>query len=51
MPQMAPLSWLLLFIFFSMIFMLYNLSNFFMFLYSVKESNKSKINIKTNWQW
>nr|QNG56330.1 ATP synthase F0 subunit 8 [Thesaurus zaitsevi]QNG56343.1 ATP synthase F0 subunit 8 [Thesaurus zaitsevi] len=51
MPQMAPLSWLTLFFFFLSIFILYNIMNYFTFIYPVKTLKTSKSTIKTNWKW
>nr|AYQ18985.1 ATP synthase F0 subunit 8 [Lampyridae sp. 2 ACP-2013] len=51
MPQMAPLSWLNLFIFFIMVFMMFNTMNYFSFLYKSKElTNKKKFKLYT-WKW
>nr|YP_010988591.1 ATP synthase F0 subunit 8 [Pteroptyx malaccae]WOR80735.1 ATP synthase F0 subunit 8 [Pteroptyx malaccae] len=51
MPQMAPLSWLNLFIFFIIIFMLFNVMNYFSLIY--KNNNIKKENKKTiiTWKW
>nr|QWL15069.1 ATP synthase F0 subunit 8 [Epuraea sp.] len=51
MPQMAPLNWLTLFIYFVMIFFIHNVLNYFSFMYKIKsfESNKSLINLF--WKW
>nr|AXS65407.1 ATP synthase F0 subunit 8 [Cucujoidea sp. 18 KM-2017] len=51
MPQMAPLSWLTLFISFTLIFILFNSMNYFSFLYPIKKSSIIKNNIKINWKW
>nr|ALO76862.1 ATP synthase F0 subunit 8 [Ischnomera caerulea] len=51
MPQMAPLNWLTLMLFFTMIFFLFNFINYYSFLYSIKSSSKKKINLKFNWKW
>nr|ADL59778.1 ATP synthase F0 subunit 8 [Meloidae sp. MT-2010] len=52
MPQMAPLNWLTLMIYFIMIFMLTNSFNFYSFLYNKKLLiNKKKALIKFNWKW
>nr|AYW52227.1 ATP synthase F0 subunit 8 [Elateridae sp. 2 ACP-2013] len=51
MPQMAPLSWMNLFILFIMTFMILNTLNYFSFMYNNK-SLKSTMKIKTiNWKW
>nr|WKU83745.1 ATP synthase F0 subunit 8 [Allograpta obliqua] len=53
MPQMAPISWLSLFIFFSIIFILFNVMNYFIYIpTSSKSKNFKKINtISMNWKW
>nr|YP_010538736.1 ATP synthase F0 subunit 8 [Pteroptyx tener]QTC08244.1 ATP synthase F0 subunit 8 [Pteroptyx tener]QTC08257.1 ATP synthase F0 subunit 8 [Pteroptyx tener]QTC08270.1 ATP synthase F0 subunit 8 [Pteroptyx tener]QTC08283.1 ATP synthase F0 subunit 8 [Pteroptyx tener]UYE92347.1 ATP synthase F0 subunit 8 [Pteroptyx tener] len=51
MPQMAPLSWLNLFIFFIMIFMLFNVMNYFSLIYknnNIKKDTKKSI---ITWKW
>nr|YP_010309785.1 ATP synthase F0 subunit 8 [Megetra punctata]UMR54902.1 ATP synthase F0 subunit 8 [Megetra punctata] len=51
MPQMAPLNWLSLLIFFIVIFMLLNSLNFYSFLYTNKNTlvqSKNKLNL--NWK-
>nr|YP_007517099.1 ATP synthase F0 subunit 8 [Procecidochares utilis]AGG10662.1 ATP synthase F0 subunit 8 [Procecidochares utilis]UXG57158.1 ATP synthase F0 subunit 8 [Procecidochares utilis] len=53
MPQMAPISWLSLFIIFSITFMLYNIMNFYSMNYkSPQFKNKFKMfNKSLNWKW
>nr|YP_009755822.1 ATP synthase F0 subunit 8 [Harpalus pensylvanicus]QIQ23153.1 ATP synthase F0 subunit 8 [Harpalus pensylvanicus] len=53
MPQMAPMNWLLLYLMFTIIFLLFNFLNYYMFLIQNK-----KILIKNNflnkileWKW
>nr|WKU83789.1 ATP synthase F0 subunit 8 [Asarkina ericetorum] len=53
MPQMAPISWLLLFFFFSLIFIMFNMLNYFIYYPLI---NKSKMTKKINlmnlhWKW
>nr|AXS66415.1 ATP synthase F0 subunit 8 [Caraboidea sp. KM-2017] len=53
MPQMAPMNWLFLYIMFTMIFLLFNFLNYYMFLIkntkiSIKNNYLSKI---LNWKW
>nr|YP_010471428.1 ATP synthase F0 subunit 8 [Tyraphus nitidus]UVG40767.1 ATP synthase F0 subunit 8 [Tyraphus nitidus] len=51
MPQMAPMNWLMLFIFFIMVFLSFNLMNYFIFNYkSNKKTIKSNMK-KMNWKW
>nr|ASM41825.1 ATP synthase F0 subunit 8 [Olenecamptus subobliteratus] len=51
MPQMAPLSWLTLFIYFISIFFLFNIINFYMFNYTFKTTKKISTKINYNWKW
>nr|WRO44705.1 ATP synthase F0 subunit 8 [Cantharis jindrai] len=53
MPQMAPLSWLNLFIYFIIIFMIYNSLNYFYFNTPSNPKNSVKMNTKNinNWKW
>nr|UOU85139.1 ATP synthase F0 subunit 8 [Tipula paludosa] len=53
MPQMAPISWLLLFIIFSMTLIIFNTLNYFSFLPSTpKKSQTQKMNnLPLNWKW
>nr|YP_010999258.1 ATP synthase F0 subunit 8 [Cricotopus flavozonatus]WPM93104.1 ATP synthase F0 subunit 8 [Cricotopus flavozonatus] len=57
MPQMAPISWLILFIVFSIAFMLFNVLNYYCFNYnktstSNDEKSVNKFNtVKLNWKW
>nr|AXS66321.1 ATP synthase F0 subunit 8 [Staphylinoidea sp. 3 KM-2017] len=52
MPQMAPMNWLTLFIFFVLIFMLFNSINYFSFLYTPSPfkapENKKML---MSWKW
>nr|ANJ70636.1 ATP synthase F0 subunit 8 [Pterostichus madidus] len=53
MPQMAPMNWLFLYMFFTMIFIMFNFMNYYMFL--IKNPNLIKnnkhINKIMNWKW
>nr|UEK24776.1 ATP synthase F0 subunit 8 [Neoephemera projecta] len=54
MPQMAPLSWLLLFILFSMIFMMFNILNYFCYSPSPQSTlNETTLTLNPpmNWMW
>nr|YP_010131256.1 ATP synthase F0 subunit 8 [Pantala flavescens]QPQ74963.1 ATP synthase F0 subunit 8 [Pantala flavescens]QPZ75904.1 ATP synthase F0 subunit 8 [Pantala flavescens]UPX00823.1 ATP synthase F0 subunit 8 [Pantala flavescens] len=53
MPQMAPMSWVLLFIFFSIMLLVINVNNYYLFSPLLKTSVSSKsISLKTsNWKW
>nr|ALO71241.1 ATP synthase F0 subunit 8 [Tychobythinus sp. 1 EF-2015] len=51
MPQMSPLSWIILFFYFTLIFMAYNFINYYLFIY---KSKLVKMKIKNNyfsWKW
>nr|YP_010472526.1 ATP synthase F0 subunit 8 [Harpalus griseus]UVG42150.1 ATP synthase F0 subunit 8 [Harpalus griseus] len=53
MPQMAPMNWLFLYLMFTIIFLLFNFLNYFMFL--IQNKKKSIKNIFFNkileWKW
>nr|WRO44874.1 ATP synthase F0 subunit 8 [Taiwanocantharis parasatoi] len=52
MPQMAPLSWLNLFIYFIIMFMIYNSLNYFFFNKPISQDLKKKIlKNKMIWKW
>nr|YP_010010058.1 ATP synthase F0 subunit 8 [Sipalinus gigas]QNS38616.1 ATP synthase F0 subunit 8 [Sipalinus gigas] len=51
MPQMAPLSWLILYFFFILIFFMFNAVNYFTFLYKPNKPAPSPKKIKLNWKW
>nr|YP_010238876.1 ATP synthase F0 subunit 8 [Anoplophora horsfieldi]QTE20925.1 ATP synthase F0 subunit 8 [Anoplophora horsfieldi]QTV20877.1 ATP synthase F0 subunit 8 [Anoplophora horsfieldi] len=51
MPQMAPLNWLMLFMFFLFIFFTFNILNFYSFNYNIKFSKKMKSILNYNWKW
>nr|YP_009995392.1 ATP synthase F0 subunit 8 [Ochthebius himalayae]QNP09808.1 ATP synthase F0 subunit 8 [Ochthebius himalayae] len=53
MPQMAPMNWIMLFFMFSIIFMLFNVMNYFSFKYnnlSPKQLNNPLYH-KLSWKW
>nr|YP_009695403.1 ATP synthase F0 subunit 8 [Diaphanes mendax]QEJ81633.1 ATP synthase F0 subunit 8 [Diaphanes mendax] len=50
MPQMGPLNWLMLMIYFSIIFMMLNTFIYSVFAYNNKMSNNSKT-FKLMWKW
>nr|QXG82649.1 ATP synthase F0 subunit 8 [Orthomus sp. BMNH 1042407] len=53
MPQMAPMNWLSLYIFFTMIFLMFNFLNYYLFLIKnnliIKTNNY--MNKILNWKW
>nr|YP_010951005.1 ATP synthase F0 subunit 8 [Thienemanniella xena]WML69346.1 ATP synthase F0 subunit 8 [Thienemanniella xena] len=60
MPQMAPISWLILFFLFTFTFFLFNIMNYFNKLFmnlnkTLKSNNDNKknysINNYSNWKW
>nr|WKU83758.1 ATP synthase F0 subunit 8 [Argentinomyia sp. ECU10] len=53
MPQMAPISWLSLFMLFSIIFILFNSMNYFIYFpLLIKSKNiKSTSTNSMNWKW
>nr|YP_009271736.1 ATP synthase F0 subunit 8 [Osmoderma opicum]ANY27994.1 ATP synthase F0 subunit 8 [Osmoderma caeleste] len=51
MPQMSPLSWLILFIIFVWVLILFNVLNYYCFLYPVKTYSTKPKTLKINWKW
>nr|YP_010702025.1 ATP synthase F0 subunit 8 [Trixa longipennis]WCL18813.1 ATP synthase F0 subunit 8 [Trixa longipennis] len=54
MPQMSPINWLSMFIMFSMLFLIFNLMNYYSFNPLMPKSNiLNEMNIKPslNWKW
>uniref|UniRef100_UPI00315D2BC2 ATP synthase F0 subunit 8 n=1 Tax=Libellula melli TaxID=3137713 RepID=UPI00315D2BC2 len=53
MPQMAPMSWILLFLFFSCMLLMINMLNYYLFTPKFKFSKESKITTikNNNWKW
>nr|YP_009240889.1 ATP synthase F0 subunit 8 [Simulium aureohirtum]AKN23376.1 ATP synthase F0 subunit 8 [Simulium aureohirtum] len=56
MPQMAPISWLTLFILFTVIFILFNIMNYFCIVFtpssdSKKEGKTQLTPPSLNWKW
>nr|UFZ13245.1 ATP synthase F0 subunit 8 [Platychauliodes sp.] len=52
MPQMAPLSWLILFMFFTIMFIIFNMMNYFITNYSIPSTENKNIPMKSfNWKW
>nr|UFZ12816.1 ATP synthase F0 subunit 8 [Acanthacorydalis sinensis] len=52
MPQMAPINWLILFLLFSIIMIMFNIMNYF--IYSASLPKESITNLKLNsliWKW
>nr|UYG49029.1 ATP synthase F0 subunit 8 [Abscondita chinensis] len=51
MPQMAPLSWLNLFILFIFIFLMFNMMNYFSLMYQKKNTNNKKMLKNIIFKW
>nr|YP_010043663.1 ATP synthase F0 subunit 8 [Tinda javana]QPD06984.1 ATP synthase F0 subunit 8 [Tinda javana] len=53
MPQMAPINWLMLFIIFSVTFIMFNVMNYYCFFNKIPQSSKSekKTSSSLNWKW
>nr|YP_010397554.1 ATP synthase F0 subunit 8 [Boreoheptagyia kurobebrevis]UQJ73463.1 ATP synthase F0 subunit 8 [Boreoheptagyia kurobebrevis] len=55
MPQMAPISWLVLFLLFSLTLILFNILNYYCVLPKTlginEKKNSSKIFSSLNWKW
>nr|AVY52171.1 ATP synthase F0 subunit 8 [Lepidoptera sp. 1 TS-2018] len=52
MPQMMPINWLMSFFFFIIIFVMFNMLNYYIFNIKMKTSFNNKINYKNFiWKW
>nr|AVN67498.1 ATP synthase F0 subunit 8 [Phoetalia pallida] len=51
MPQMMPLSWLLLYLFFIIIMMMFAFINYYSFIPSPDHENKKLSHKSINWKW
>nr|ARH54042.1 ATP synthase F0 subunit 8 [Abax parallelus] len=53
MPQMAPMNWLTLYFIFTIIFLMFNFLNYYMFVIKNSSifSNKSNLSKMMNWKW
>nr|YP_010249765.1 ATP synthase F0 subunit 8 [Prodiamesa olivacea]QTT60896.1 ATP synthase F0 subunit 8 [Prodiamesa olivacea] len=54
MPQMAPISWLILFLIFTVTLVLFNILNYYCNLPKTVSSSEEKSNINNNsmnWKW
>nr|AXS64914.1 ATP synthase F0 subunit 8 [Latridiidae sp. 1 KM-2017] len=52
MPQMAPMNWLTLMIYFTLIYLIFNSLNYFSFNYKNSESTLFKKTMQKNfWKW
>nr|YP_010263897.1 ATP synthase F0 subunit 8 [Spilarctia casigneta]AQX92086.1 ATP synthase F0 subunit 8 [Spilarctia alba]UIF93591.1 ATP synthase F0 subunit 8 [Spilarctia casigneta] len=53
MPQMMPINWLMSFFFFLLIYLIFNIMNYYIFN-NLNNKKNMKINIKNknlNWKW
>nr|ALO76243.1 ATP synthase F0 subunit 8 [Craspedophorus nobilis] len=53
MPQMAPMNWLFLYLMFTIIFMMFNFFNYYMFLIKNNKMMKTNkfLNKSMDWKW
>nr|QUB07114.1 ATP synthase F0 subunit 8 [Donacia flemola] len=51
MPQMAPMNWTLIMMYFITMFILFNIMNYYNFLYKFKFMKLNKKFKKLNWKW
>nr|YP_009092092.1 ATP synthase F0 subunit 8 [Aporia potanini intercostata]AGG35776.1 ATP synthase F0 subunit 8 [Aporia potanini intercostata] len=52
MPQMMPINWMFYFIFFLLIFLLFNIMNYYIFFNINFKYKNMKLNKKIiNWKW
>nr|WGL40295.1 ATP synthase F0 subunit 8 [Dendroctonus valens] len=51
MPQMAPLSWLSMYLYFSILFMMMAIIGYFNFSYLAKKNSITPTINKINWKW
>nr|AML26232.1 ATP synthase F0 subunit 8 [Scirtidae sp. BMNH 1274304] len=51
MPQMAPLNWLMLFMYFILLFLMFCIMNYSFINYSPTSSKIKKLIKNMNWKW
>nr|UHA56206.1 ATP synthase F0 subunit 8 [Trigonodes hyppasia] len=54
MPQMMPINWLMSFIFFILIFLMFNIMNYYIFNININKNNNNNVNFKKKnliWKW
>nr|ACI29355.1 ATP synthase F0 subunit 8 [Myrmeleon immaculatus] len=52
MPQMSPLSWWMLFIYFIMLLIMFSIVNYYIFCYPPQKVESTSIITKSmNWKW
>nr|ATL23288.1 ATP synthase F0 subunit 8 [Sympiezomias velatus] len=51
MPQMAPLNWMSMYLFFILIFVMFIIVNYYSFLYKPKTMKFSNLKKLLSWKW
>nr|QNJ33319.1 ATP synthase F0 subunit 8 [Anomophysis sp. ASCT00116655] len=51
MPQMAPMNWLILMIFSILVFITFNILNYFTLNYKAMYKKIDPLTTKVNWKW
>nr|YP_010481014.1 ATP synthase F0 subunit 8 [Perula sp. 1 HFZ-2022c]UVN16536.1 ATP synthase F0 subunit 8 [Perula sp. 1 HFZ-2022c] len=54
MPQMMPINWMISFIYFIIIFIIFNMMNYYIFNFKLNKSSLKKkffLNKKLFWKW
>nr|ASN65927.1 ATP synthase F0 subunit 8 [Australicapitona hopei] len=52
MPQMAPMNWIMLYLMFSITFLLFNFLNYYIFMAHSPSTEGKKFNFKImSWKW
>nr|AMW67804.1 ATP synthase F0 subunit 8 [Sisyra nigra] len=52
MPQMAPISWFTLFLYFTMIMILFSIMNYYTFYFNLPSKKTETLNsLSLSWKW
>nr|YP_010960287.1 ATP synthase F0 subunit 8 [Rhynchophorus phoenicis]WNH29320.1 ATP synthase F0 subunit 8 [Rhynchophorus phoenicis] len=51
MPQMAPLNWTMMYMYFIILFLFFSILNFYLFTYKPSFFEKSNKKINNSWKW
>uniref|UniRef100_A0AAU6QFS4 ATP synthase complex subunit 8 n=1 Tax=Nepsalus insolitus TaxID=2957736 RepID=A0AAU6QFS4_9NEOP len=52
MPQMSPLSWWILFMYFILLMLMFSVMNYYIFFYSTIKKDSTQLKIKSmTWKW
>nr|YP_010968318.1 ATP synthase F0 subunit 8 [Parapoynx fluctuosalis]WNN67136.1 ATP synthase F0 subunit 8 [Parapoynx fluctuosalis] len=51
MPQMMPINWLISIFFFIIVFLMFNIMNYYIFINKNKITNKNFKKYNLNWKW